>query len=389
MWLSESKAIELVAQHGSPLFVYSKAQLRARAAELMKLHMPYDLTVRYAVKANPHPDIVRLFVDMGLHFDASSSYEAFNLLELGIPGKHISLSSQQSAHDLDRLLSAGVQYVATSLHQLELFANVASPDAQVALRVNPAVGRAGHSNRVSTGGITSSFGLWHEYVEDALVFAKAKQVTINRLHIHVGSGADPAIWGEVMDEALVIARSMPDVSILDIGGGYKISRAAGEREADMVQIAHAFSARLKDFAIETGRQLQLEIEPGSWLVAHAGILLAIVDDIVDTGRDGYTFLRLNTGMNDIIRPAMYGSQHDIQVLNSSNEMVDGVVVGHNCETGDILTPAPGNPEHIVTRKLRKPSIGDVVAIADVGVYCASFSVKQYNAFPSAAEVLIA
>lgn len=388
MWLSEVQATELVERHGSPLFVYSKTQLRTRASELIKLQMPYGLTVRYAVKANPYPDIVQLFADLGLRFDASSSYEAESLLKLGIPGAHISLSSQQSAHDLAQLLQAGVQYVATSMHQLEMFADVAAAGTTLGLRVNPAIGRAGHNNRLSTGGSASSFGLWHEYVEDALALAKTKHLTINRLHIHVGSGADPAIWGDVMDTALQVAERMPGVTSLDIGGGYKVSRAAGEREADMQLVAEVFHSRLQTFAQKTGRQLRLEIEPGTWLVAHAGVLLAAIDDIVDTGRDGYAFLRLNTGMNDIIRPAMYGAQHDIQVLNSSEETEEYIVVGHNCETGDILTPAPGNPEHIVTRLLRKPSIGDVVAIADAGAYCASFSAKHYNAFPSATEVLV-
>ena len=389
MWLSDTQAAELAVGYGSPLFVYSQSQLRARAKELMDLHLPYGLTVRYAAKANPHPEIVKLFADVGLHFDASSSYEAAVLLERGIPGHSISLSSQQSAHNLGALLEAGVQYVATSMRQLGLFAETAGPGTSVALRVNPPIAGAGHNNRNSTGGASASFGLWHDYVETALDFAKSKRLTINRLHIHVGSGADPAIWGQVMDTALSVVRRMPDVSVLDIGGGYKVSRVPSEQEADMQLIAQSFSMQLTAFADETGRKIQLEIEPGTWLVAHAGILLARVDDIVDTGRDGYTFLRLNTGMNDIIRPAMYGAQHGIRVINSANTEGEYIVVGHTCETGDILTPAPGNPEHIMTRKLRKAAIGDLVAIADAGAYCASFSPKQYNAYPPASEIFVA
>lgn len=388
MWLSDTQAHELVARHGNPLFVYSKAQLRLRAQELLGLPLPYGLTVRYAAKANPHPEIIALFTELGLHFDASSSYEAQALLDMGVAGNKISLSSQQSAHNLPALLQAGVQYTATSMHQLTQLAQATGPGASVGLRVNPSIGGAGHNNRTSTGGVASSFGLWHEYVESALEFAASKQITINRLHIHVGSGADPAIWGEVMDTALSVVRRMPDVTVLDIGGGYKVSRAPGERETDMQLVANEFRARLEAFAHETSRKLRLEIEPGTWLVAHAGVLLAQVDDIVDTGSDGYTFLRLNTGMNDIIRPAMYGAQHDIRVIAKTTEVAEYVVVGHNCETGDILTPAPGNPEHIVTRQLLRAAVGDLVAIADAGAYCASFSVKQYNAFPSASEVLI-
>jgi diaminopimelate decarboxylase len=388
MWLSNEQATELVAKYGSPVFVYSKSQLQLRAKELCKLSMPFGLTIRYAVKANSHSEIVKLFSDMGLHFDASSSYEAAMLLSQGVPGEKISLSSQQSAHNLSELLVAGVQYVATSLHQLELFIAADTRGSTVGLRVNPAIDHAGQNNRLSTGGVAASFGLWHEYIEAALALAKSNQVTIDRLHTHIGSGANPAIWASAMDTSLDIVRQMPDVTVLDFGGGYKVSRAAGEHETDMQRVGAIFIEKLQAFADETGRELKLEIEPGTWLVAHGGILLAQVDDIVDTGSDGYTFLRVNTGMNDFIRPAMYGAQHELQVINDSNEEATYVVTGHCCETSDVLTPMPGDPEHVAARKTHKAAIGDVIAIADTGAYCASMSTKQYNAFPSAKEAFV-
>lgn len=388
MWLSNDQATEIVAQRNSPVFVYSKTQLRSNAKTLLDLTMPFGLTIRYAVKANSHPEIIKLFIDMGLHFDASSSYEVSMLLSQGVPGKKISLSSQQTAHNLPELLSAGVQYVATSIHQLELFVNTHDHGDTVALRVNPAIDYAGQNNRLSTGGVAASFGLWHEHIEQALELASAQHVVINRLHTHIGSGADPAIWSKAMETSLDIARRMPGVTTLDFGGGYKVSRAAGEHETDMRQVGAVFAEKLQSFANETNRELKLEIEPGTWLVAHAGILLAQVDDIVDTGAEGHVFLRVNTGMNDFIRPAMYGSQHDIQVINDNPEQAEYVVTGHCCETSDVLTPMPGDPEHIASRLMQKADIGDVIAIADTGAYCASFSAKQYNAFPSALEVFV-
>ena len=387
MWLSDEQAYEIVGEHGSPVFVYSREHLRERARELMALELPYGLTVRYAMKANPHPEIIKLFADEGLHFDASSSYEAAELLEQGVLGAHISLASQQPAHSLPELLEAGVQYVATSMHQLQLFAAAAQSGARVALRINPPHGN-GDNNRVTTGGANSSFGLWHEYLDDALRLAAGKGVVIDRLHVHIGSGTDPSAWGEAMDDALAIARRMPDVTTLDIGGGFKASRYEGEKEADMPAIAAMFAERLQAFATETGRQLRLEIEPGTWLVAHAAILLAEVVDIVDTGREGYTFLRLNTGLNDFIRPAMYGAQHRISVLNDTAEQAQYVVVGHCCESSDILTPAPNDPEAIAPRTLNKAAIGELVAIAGTGAYCNAFATTGYNAFPSAQKIFI-
>lgn len=383
----DARLRELAREQGTPLYVYSRDMLVERAKKLLNLELPFGLTARYAVKANNHPEVIRLFHEAGLQFDASSSYEAQELLELGIAGDKISLSSQQPAHNPTALIEAGVLYVATSLHQLELFVASENHLTSVGLRVNPGIG-AGHNNRTTTGGANSSFGLWQAYVPEALELAAAHGVKIDRLHIHIGSGADPAMWGKMMETALEIAEAMPDVTSLDMGGGYKIHRYGDEHETDMDAVGVKFAQLLQGFADKTRRKLRLEIEPGTWLVGHAGVLLASVVDVVDTGVDGHTFLRLNTGMNDFARPGMYGAQHTIAVLNDATEKQEYVVVGHNCETGDILTPAPGDPEGIESRELRRANIGDTVAICDTGAYCRSMSHKGYNSYPNAKELFI-
>lgn len=379
--------LDVARQSGTPCFVYSRDVLAERAKKLLSLELPYGYTPRYAVKANNHPDIVRLFHNAGLHFDASSSYEAQELLDLDVPGVNISLSSQQPAQNLGDLLGAGVQFVATSLHQLELFVSAENRPKSVGLRVNPGLG-AGHNNRTTTGGANSSFGLWSAYVPQALELAQKSGVRIDRLHVHIGSGADPNMWGKMIEVALEIAESMPDVTSLDMGGGFKIHRYGDEHETDMEAVAVKFSYLLRGFSEKTGRKLRLEIEPGTWLVGHAGVLLAEVVDIVDTGEDGHTFLRLDTGMNDFARPGMYGAQHEMEVLNDSTESTEYVVVGHNCETGDILTPAPGDPEGLESRVLKKAHIGDMLAVYDTGAYCRTMSHKGYNSFPSAHEIFV-
>jgi diaminopimelate decarboxylase len=377
----------LAAKYNTPLFVYSTNHLKERASVLMGTKFPFGFTPRYAVKANNYSDIIRIFEKAGLHFDTSSSYEAQELLDLAIPGSKISLSSQQPAHNLAELIAAEVQYIATSLHQLRLFIAAAAPGSSVGLRVNPGLG-AGHNNRTTTGGANSSFGLWNAYLPDALQLAEAAGISITKLHVHIGSGADPKMWRTVMETALELVNDMPDVTSLNIGGGYKIHRFSDENETDMTQVLEIFGEQLRQYATLSGRQLHLEIEPGTWLVGHAGVLLSTVSDIVDTGADGHTFLRLDTGMNDIIRPSMYGAQHQIEVLSGNNETASYVVVGHNCETGDILTPAAGDPESIEPREMTKAEIGNVVAIYDTGAYCRSFAVKGYNSFPSAEEIMI-
>jgi diaminopimelate decarboxylase len=371
----------------TPRYEYSRTKLQERISLFAGLSLPYGLTVRYAVKANPFVPIIELLHQAGIHFDASSSYEASLLLSLGIPGHHISLSSQQRAHNLSELIAAGVRYTATSRHQLEQFLALKERPAEVGLRINPPVGY-GHNNRTSTGGVNSSFGVWHEQVPELIALAAASGVVVNRVHIHVGSGADPSVWMGVMDTALSIVEQVPGATTLDIGGGYKVHRFGDEKEADMVSIVSGFSEKLQDFYTKTGREIALEIEPGTFMVAHCGTLVARVDDIVSTGPSGHTFLRLNTGMNDFLRSTLYGAQHMIEVMSEADTQTAYVVVGHNCESGDILTPAPHNPEEIAERLLRTAQIGDEVRIYDTGAYCASMRARGYNSFPDATEVMV-
>ncbi len=371
----------------TPRFEYSRKIIGGRIDYLKGLEVPFGCTVRYAVKANPHPEIIKMMDDGGVHFDASSSYEAEMLLRAGVAGAHISLSSQQSPHNLPELLDAGVLFVATSFKQLQLFLETPNRPDKVGVRINPLMG-SGHNNRTNTGGVNSSFGIWHEYGEQIRDMVTKAGVTIDRLHLHIGSGADPYIWGQVMEQALDIAREYPTVTSLNIGGGYKVHRYGEEVEANMTDIFATFSEKLTDFAKETGRELHLEIEPGTYFIAHAGTLVASVDDIVDTGKHGHTFLRLNTGMNDFLRTTLYGAQHKIEVINNETEEQPYVVVGHNCESGDIFTTEKGDPESVEPRMLKKANIGDTVHIYDVGAYCASMRAKGYNSFPDAEEVMV-
>ena len=371
----------------TPRYEYSRSVIRERIAYMQSLQSPYGLIVRYAIKANPYLEIIQMMNDGGVHFDASSSYEAERLLEQGIAGNLISLSSQQSPHTLSELLAAGVHFVATSQKQLELFLACENHPDKVGLRINPDIGQ-GHNNRTSTGGTSASFGIWYESGQSMVEQARSHGVFVDRLHMHIGSGADPSIWGEVMDRALALVATYPDVTTLDIGGGYKVHRYGEEKEADLEAIVKVFSEKLMQFYKDTDRKIKLEIEPGTYFIAHAGTLVAQVDDIVDTGEHGYTFIRLNTGMNDFLRTTLYGARHKIEVINDATETKEYVVVGHNCESGDIFTTASGNPEKIEVRTLKVANIGDEVRMYDAGAYCASMRAKGYNAFPDAIEIMV-
>lgn len=371
----------------TPRYEYSRRVIQATIDELTSLSAPFGLTVRYAVKANPHPDIISMMARSNIAFDASSSFEATELLEQGIAGEKISLSSQQSAANLQELTDAGVRYVATSLNQVKQYIGLSNRPDTVGVRINPGIG-AGHNNRTSTGGVSASFGIWHEQIPDITSMCEQAGITIDRVHFHVGSGADPSMWDSVMLTCLELMEHFPDAMSIDIGGGYKVFRYGHDKEADMPGIIKAFGERLEEYATLHDRQLHLEIEPGTYMIAHAGTLIAEIDDIVSTGENGYTFLRLNTGMNDFLRSSMYGAQHTISIETDETEEHEYVVVGHNCESGDILTPLTGDPEGIEPRFLPIAKIGDIVKIHDTGAYCASMRAKGYNSFPDAIELMV-
>lgn len=378
---------EVAAEHMGEggLFVYDSEVLAANAQTILDLEMPFGITPRYAAKANSHPEIIRLFDQKGLHFDASSVREAQRLLRYGVPGENISLSSQilRDNAALGEVIRDGVLPVATAIPHIGRLARHGVKET--AVRINPGWG-SGAYNRTNVGGPASSFGIWHEELSDVLDEAKQHGIKINRLHTHIGSGADPSVWRTVMRRSLAVVERMPDVEALDIGGGYKVARMPHEQATDMSRVGEVFAKGLEEFAEHTGREIRLEIEPGTYLVAKAGTLLGRVEEQASTSE--YDFLKLNVGMNAILRPSLYGAQHPIEVLNDSSEEKDYVVVGPCCESGDILTPAPGDPEEILPRTLNVAAREDIVAIGGAGAYCASMSANRYNDIPEATEIVV-
>ena len=204
----------------------------------------------------------------------------------------------------------------------------------------------------------------------------------------------PGVWQEVAQASLALVREFPEVRTLNLGGGYKVARVAAEKETDLQAVGAPVRAAFEAFAVETGRTLHLEIEPGTYLVANAGVLLARVQDITDTGLGGRCFLKLDTGMTELLRPTLYGAQHPLEIVPADATAggavpeCDYIVVGHCCESGDLVTCAPGMPEVLAARRLRQAQPGDLCMIGGAGAYCAAMSAKNYNSFPEAPEVLV-
>jgi diaminopimelate decarboxylase len=385
MFLTPRKAAEVREQFGTPCYVYDQASLDAAAQRALAFPNAFGLTVRYAMKANPNAAILRRFLGLGLHIDASSDYEVERALRAGAAPERIQLTSQMPSRNLRAVVERGVLYNACSLHQLEEYGK-AFPGADVCVRMNPGLG-SGSTNRTNTGGPGSSFGIWHERLADVQAIAARHGLHVRRLHTHIGSGSDPAVWQRVSRMTLDLAAALPEVTTVNLGGGFKVARVAGEKGTDLAECGVPVKEEFVRFRERYGRALHLEIEPGTYLVANAGALVATCVDVVDTGAEGYTFAKLDAGMPEITRPSLYGAQHPIDVLAEAPPK-DVVFCGPCCESGDILTPAPGDPEGLAPRHVPTPSTSDLVVIGGVGAYCAAMATINYNSYPQAPEVML-
>ncbi len=387
-FLNTEEANAIAGSYGTPVYVYSEERLRKAAAEALAFPNAYGLTVRYAYKASPNGALLNLFQSLGLHFDASSGWEVHRALKAGIEPGRISLSTQELPADFTELLDKGIAANACSLDQLERIGK-AFPGREVGVRFNPGSG-SGHNNRTNTGGRSSSFGIWHEWVSQVREIARKHRLRVVRLHTHVGSGGNPEVWQKVAQISLSLAPHFPEVDTLNLGGGYKVARMPDERTTNLQSVGAPVKDAFENFAGETGRKLKLEIEPGTYLVARAGCLLCRIQDIVTTGEEGYDFIKTDSGMTEILRPSMYGARHAI-TLHPQDERSSHkpyIVVGHCCESGDLLTTAQGDPELLEPRTLPEAATGDLLAIECAGAYCAAMPAKNYNSFPEAPEVLL-
>ncbi|HEU4725785.1 MAG TPA: diaminopimelate decarboxylase [Candidatus Eisenbacteria bacterium] len=392
MFLSPAEAADVRKRFGTPCYVYDRASLEAAAARALAFPHAFGLTVRYAMKANSCRAILTLFRDLDLRVDASSDFEVERALRAGFAPERIALTSQAPSRRLRGFVEGGIRFTACSLLQLERFGET-FPGRDVTIRVNPGLG-SGAANRVNTGGPGSSFGIWHEDLDEAKALAARHNVTIAGLHSHIGSGSDPAVWTRVARLSLEIATRLPEAIVVSLGGGFKVARMEGENGTDLAAVGAVVRDEFLGFQRRTGRSLHLEIEPGAYLVANAGAIVATCVDRVATGPEGYRFAKLDAGMTELLRPSLYGAQHPVTVIAGDGSAgapqrphAPVVFVGPCCETGDVLTPAPGDPEGLLPRESPIPEIGDLVIIGGAGAYGASMAATNYNSYPAAPEVM--
>ena len=400
-FMTEEQARAVAATHGTPAFVYSEAYLKQQARKALAFPNAYGLTVRFAMKACPNAAVLQTFMRLGLHIDASSGFEVRRAIAAGFAPDQISLSGQEVPADLGELLALGIRFNACSLRQLRRYGELrkGARGVQLGIRFNPGLGSGG-TGKTNVGGPSSSFGIWHEQLPEVQRLLKEFDLEPARVHTHIGSGSDPAVWQRVAGLSLALCEKLPTVTALNLGGGYKVGRMLADKSTDLAVVGVPVKAAFEDFAARTGRKLALEVEPGTFLVANAGALVTSVHDVVTTGEAGQTFIKLNAGMTELLRPSLYGAQHPAILVPAAPEAKTSasifesdakryVIVGHCCESGDLVTPAPDEPETLLARNLDKGvAVDDLLVIEGAGAYCSGMATKHYNSFPECPEVLL-
>ncbi len=421
-WRRERESLLRLAAEGTPRYVYSLDQVREQARALMRLGLsplpsgeggrrpgegsgsaespgfaepsPSFDRLRtgqalsrgergssvvdrwhYALKANPHPAILRALHEEGFAFECVSfaEIEAARAAVPSVPAQRILFTPNFAPREeYAAALAAGVCVTLDALHPLvhwgELFAG-----REIHLRVDLGVGR-GHHDKVKTGGASSKFGVALDQVEEFRALARTHGARIVGLHAHLGSGIlDASHWRSVYAQLASLAERFTRIESLDIGGGLGVPSRPDESALDLAALGAALAEVKQAYP-----QFALWMEPGRFLVADSGVLIARV---TQTKRKGSThYVGIDAGMNSLIRPALYEAWHEIVNLTRLDEPSAAMVqvVGPICETGDVLG---------ANRRLPECREGDVLLIAQAGAYGAVMA-SRYNLREPAQEVVL-
>ena len=371
-WRSTSRdQLLALGAEATPRYVYHLPTVRQQARTLKSLTSVDRL--HYAVKANTHPAILRALAEEGFGFECVSPGELKAVMAV-VPESAPLLFTPNFAprEDYAWALNTRATVSLDSLYPLEHWGEVFR-GREIVLRVD--LGRGlGHHEKVRTGGSGSKFGLPVDQIDAFLRLADKYSVTVRGLHAHLGSGIlDDKHWGEVYNQLASLAERIGSVAFLDIGGGLGVPSHPGESRLDIAALEEVLR-KVKSAYPHYG----LWMEPGRYLVADAGVLITRVTQ--QKGKGSWRYLGVDTGMNSLIRPALYDAWHEIVNLTRLDEPATALyqVVGPICESGDVIGS---------DRRLPEAQEGDVMLIAQAGAYGKVMS-SPYNLRDEAEEIIL-
>jgi diaminopimelate decarboxylase/aspartate kinase len=372
-WVKKKAQLLEIGAAREATYVYDRESIE-RAVDSLRSLGSVD-AVFYAMKANSNVDILRLAHDRGLNFECVSPGEIARVLDVlpKIDHRRILFTPNFAPRaEYERALELGVWVTLDNLFPLRHWATTFK-NRDLFIRIDTGQGR-GHHEHVRTAGAHSKFGVPLFEIDELVELARKSGARIVGLHAHTGSGVLAAdAWLDTGRQLIKLLERLPDVRYVDVGGGLGVPEKTGQAPLDL----RALDAVLREVKNGLGDRA-LWLEPGRYVVAQSGVLLARVTQT--KGKGDVQYVGVATGMNSLIRPALYGAYHDIVNLTRLGEPATELVtvVGPICETGDRLGS---------DRLLPPAQENDVLLIANAGAYGYAMS-SHYNLRDPAVEVLI-
>ncbi|REG87202.1 diaminopimelate decarboxylase [Winogradskyella sediminis] len=375
--MKEHTLLKIAKDFGSPVYVYDADKIEFQYKRLTKAFSKVKkLKLNYAVKALSNISVLKLFNKLGSGIDTVSIQELRLGLKAGFkPEDIIFTPNGVSLEEIEEAAKLGVQINIDNLSILEQF-GTKHPKVPVCIRINPHVMAGGNTN-ISVGHIDSKFGISIHQIPLLLRIVENTKMNINGIHMHTGSDIlDIDVFLYASEILFETAKNFKTLEFIDFGSGFKVPYKKGDIETNIEELGEKLTQRFNEFCKEYGKDLTLAFEPGKFLVSEAGVFLAKVNVVKQT--TSTVFAQIDSGFNHLIRPMLYGSQHDIlNISNPKGRERFYSVVGYICETDTFAN----------NRRIAEINENDVLCFKNAGAYCYSMA-SNYNSRYRPAEVLI-
>ncbi|SDS00906.1 diaminopimelate decarboxylase [Winogradskyella sediminis] len=375
--MKEHTLLKIAKDFGSPVYVYDADKIEFQYKRLTKAFSKVKkLKLNYAVKALSNISVLKLFNKLGSGIDTVSIQELRLGLKAGFkPEDIIFTPNGVSLEEIEEAAKLGVQINIDNLSILEQF-GTKHPKVPVCIRINPHVMAGGNTN-ISVGHIDSKFGISIHQIPLLLRIVENTNMNINGIHMHTGSDIlDIDVFLYASEILFETAKNFKTLEFIDFGSGFKVPYKKGDIETNIEELGEKLAQRFNEFCKEYGKDLTLAFEPGKFLVSEAGVFLAKVNVVKQT--TSTVFAQIDSGFNHLIRPMLYGSQHDIlNISNPKGRERFYSVVGYICETDTFAN----------NRRIAEINENDILCFKNAGAYCYSMA-SNYNSRYKPAEVLV-
>lgn len=369
--------LKIAKDYGSPVYVYESEVITNQYKRLTNAFKNVKkLKLNYAVKALSNISILKLFNALGSGLDTVSIQEVQLGLKAGFkPEDIIYTPNGVSLEEIEIAAKLGVQINIDNLSILEQF-GTKHPKTPVCIRINPHVMAGGNTN-ISVGHIDSKFGISIHQIPLLLRIVENTKMNINGIHMHTGSDIlDIDVFLYASEILFEKAKNFKNLEFIDFGSGFKVPYNTGDIETNIEELGDKLGKRFNEFSKAYGKDLTLTFEPGKFLVSQAGVFLAKVNVVKQT--TSTVFAQVDSGFNHLIRPMLYGSQHEIiNISNPNGRERFYSVVGYICETDTFAN----------NRRINEINEGDILCFKNAGAYCYSMA-SNYNSRYRPAEILL-